>query len=150
MIESTLSTPWPDYPGEWLTDLSLLDVSFDQWSKQMFMQAEREGMATLSSDWRQSMEKYSAAEGYNNETLRQLHNGFRQYLLAAKAKGVELLQPGRFILPGSLQLGAPMLTFCPCHKPDDVPETELGEHSLYQQMERRFEMYKNDVVKHFL
>lgn len=139
-----------DYPGEWLVDLPLLELSFEQWSEQMWCQTERDDMQAFSADWRDFMAKQSAQERCDRRLLEQAHILFQDYLLAAKAQGYEYLQPGRFLLPGMLA-GAPALTFCPCRKPQQENESGAGldEMSFYSQLEARFEMYKNDVIKPF-
>ena len=58
---------------------------------------------------------------------------------------MSLLPPGRFLMPGSLA-GSPALTFAPL----DVPaEGSAPEGSLWAMMERRYEAYKDVVVRPF-
>lgn len=135
-----------DYPGEWLVDLPLLELTFAQWSEQMWRQAERADMRELSAAWRDFMTQQQVEQSCERRLLEQAHTLFQDYLLAAKAQGYEFLQPGRFLLPGALA-GSPALTFCPCRRPEH--SGELDEMSFYRQLETRFEMYKNDVIKPF-
>ncbi len=58
---------------------------------------------------------------------------------------MSLLPPGRFLMPGDLA-GSPALTFAPL----DVPaEGEAPEGSLWAMMRRRYEAYKDVVVRPF-
>jgi predicted YcjX-like family ATPase len=135
-----------DYPGEWLVDLPMLELSFAQWSEQLWRQAEREDMRDLSATWRDLMAQHTPQQPCDRRLLERLHRAFQDYLLVAKARGYEYLQPGRFLLPGMLA-GSPAVTFCPCREPaGGAPD---AEDSLYRQLEARFEMYKKDVIKPF-
>jgi hypothetical protein len=58
---------------------------------------------------------------------------------------MSLLPPGRFLMPGNLA-GSPALTFAPL----DVPlDREPPEGSLWAMMARRYEAYKNIIVRPF-
>src|SRR5258707_6114616 len=58
---------------------------------------------------------------------------------------MSLLPPGRFLMPGSLA-GSPALTFAPL----DVPADGVApEGSLWAMMIRRYEAYKDVVVRPF-
>ncbi|HKH02389.1 MAG TPA: YcjX family protein, partial [Bradyrhizobium sp.] len=58
---------------------------------------------------------------------------------------MSLLPPGRFLMPGNLA-GSPALTFAPL----DVPEDGVApEGSLWAMMVRRYEAYKDVVVRPF-
>ncbi len=58
---------------------------------------------------------------------------------------MSLLPPGRFLMPGNLA-GSPALTFAPLDLPD---EGTAPEDSLWAMMVRRYEAYKNVVVRPF-
>ena len=40
-----------DYPGEWLLDLPLLDLSYEEWSRQSISQAREAVRASAAKDW---------------------------------------------------------------------------------------------------
>ena len=149
-IDSTLSDQQnlyldiTDYPGEWLVDLAMLELDFSTWSKQMWQQAEQPDLAELSADWRAFMREQDIAAIADREVVVRAHKAFCDYLLAAKTKGYNFLQPGRVLLPGTLE-GSPAVTFCPCLP----PEREADTASLYGQLAARFEMYKQDVIQPF-
>ena len=58
---------------------------------------------------------------------------------------MSLLPPGRFLMPGNLA-GSPALTFAPLDLPDDGV---APEGSLWAMMVRRYEAYKDVVVRPF-
>jgi predicted YcjX-like family ATPase len=72
---------------------------------------------------------------------------FTDYLRSARADpyALSLLPPGRFLLPGELA-GSPALTFVPL-EPASSEAAPAG--SLWAMMERRYEAYKNLVVRPF-
>ena len=87
-----------------------------------------------------------AAAAYEG-TARELAVLFADYLKACKsdARALSTLPPGRFIMPGDLE-GSPALTFSPL---PDLPDGKAPKGSLRAMMERRFESYKQIVVKPF-
>jgi predicted YcjX-like family ATPase len=80
-------------------------------------------------------------------TARRLSETFAAYLKACKSdeRSLSTLPPGRFLMPGDLE-GSPALTFAPL---PDVPETRAPKGSLRAMMERRYDAYRNIVVKPF-
>ncbi|MCI2400465.1 YcjX family protein [Aliiroseovarius subalbicans] len=129
-----------DYPGEWLLDLALLDLSYADWS------AETLSRITARA---QAAEYLSAADHADGEArldepaAKALAESYAGYLQAARKAGFSDCTPGRFLLPGDMA-GSPALTFAPLPKPARSPRG-----SLYREMERRFEAYKSRVVKPF-
>lgn len=129
-----------DYPGEWLLDLSLLDKSYAQWSEETLKR-----LATRE-EARDFMATARAADGSLplEETQAQaLAASFTAYLQAARKAGWSDCTPGRFLLPGDLA-GSPVLTFAPLPMPAQATRT-----SLWREMGRRYESYKENVVRPF-
>src|SRR5258708_25745594 len=58
---------------------------------------------------------------------------------------MSLLPPGRFLMPGNLA-GSPALTFAPLDLPDNGA---APEGSLWAMMKRRYEAYKDAVIRPF-
>lgn len=129
-----------DYPGEWLLDLALLDVSFAEWSAQALEQMRPR---TMAADYLAEADATDAAARLDEVVAKALAASFTTYLHAAREAGFSDCTPGRFLLPGDLA-GSPALTFAPLLKPDKSRRT-----SLWREMERRFEAYKSRVVKPF-
>ncbi|MBE9561321.1 MAG: YcjX family protein, partial [Proteobacteria bacterium] len=49
---NTLYVDIVDYPGEWLLDLPLLELTYEQWSEQIARLCETEPRLSLSQEWR--------------------------------------------------------------------------------------------------
>ncbi|GLK81143.1 YcjX family protein [Methylopila turkensis] len=136
-----------DYPGEWLLDLALLGQDFRTWSERTLASAEGAIRAPLAADWRAHLATLDPAAPEDEAAARRSAELFRLYLLAGRAERVALstLPPGRFLMPGDLD-GSPALTFAPLVLP---PDGEAPSGSLWAMMERRYESYRNHVVKPF-
>lgn len=128
-----------DYPGEWLLDLGLLDVSFAQWSEAAIGRAAHRpgGEAFL-----QALADVDAAAKLDEEQAQVLAQSYTAHLNASREAGFSDCTPGRFLLPGDLA-GSPVLTFAP------LPTGSFGRGSLGRELERRFESYKRNIVKPF-
>ncbi|WP_353570873.1 YcjX family protein, partial [Candidatus Albibeggiatoa sp. nov. BB20] len=111
---NTLFVDIVDYPGEWLLDLPLLELSYEDWSMQIAEMCEREPRLSLSKDWREFMAQQDVAGQASAETLRKASELYTDFLHRCKDRtyNLSLLQPGRFTMPGDLK-GAPLLEFCP-------------------------------------
>ncbi|GGD56350.1 YcjX family protein [Lacimicrobium alkaliphilum] len=146
---STLVLDIIDYPGEWLLDLPLLGMGFDSWSafcEQQLQQPERQHLAT---DFVAQLKQTDWLAAADEMQLKGLADAYRSYLHQCKRAGLELIQPGRFVLPGELE-GAPILQFVP------VPETlrkqgdkGVPEGSNLAVVIERFRQYKEKVIKPF-
>ncbi|MBF0164079.1 MAG: YcjX family protein [Magnetococcales bacterium] len=145
---ATLYVDIIDYPGEWLIDLPMLQLSFESWSEQTLRHCEEEPRRSLSAQWRDHLTRLDPTAQADDDTLRESARLYTDFLLACKSSkvGLSFLQPGRFTIPGDLR-GAPLLTFCPLPPP--------GAHgvipgSLREEMARRFESYQKLVAEGFL
>lgn len=136
-----------DYPGEWLLDLPLLEQSFEDWSAHIANLCSREPRATLSREWREFLDQLDPSAEADERSLREAARLYTEFLNRCKepAYGLTLLQPGRFTMPGDLA-GAPLLEFCPLLK---MPSNNKHPHSFYAEMKRRYDAYKEHVVKKF-
>lgn len=129
-----------DYPGEWLLDLALLDLSYSDWAAQVLTRIADRPQAQAYLELVKDVDATQALDEVQAKTLAQ---GFATYLKQAREDGYSDCTPGRFLLPGDMD-GSPALTFAPLAKPDTTPR-----RSLWREMERRFEAYKSHVVKPF-
>ncbi|MEM8578854.1 MAG: YcjX family protein [Pseudomonadota bacterium] len=128
-----------DYPGEWLLDLGLLDLSFAEWSAATLARLENRPQADA---FRAALAGVDPAAKLDEPVAQTLARAFADYLGQARAAGFYDCTPGRFLLPGDLA-GSPVLTFAP------LPPGEAPRRSLAREMARRFEAYKAQVVKPF-
>jgi predicted YcjX-like family ATPase len=129
-----------DYPGEWLLDLGLLAKSFDAWSDGVLSRARRR--PSLAGGWLSALGAADPAAPFDEAAAQGLATAYTGYLSAAREAGLSDCTPGRFLLPGELD-GSPALTFAP------MPAAETPRGSLRREMARRFEAYKEHVVKPF-
>ncbi|AXI45679.1 hypothetical protein C1J03_06285 [Sulfitobacter sp. SK012] len=129
-----------DYPGEWLLDLGLLDLSYDEWVSQVLERIENREEAAA---YRAMVAQTDPQAKLEEPIAKALADTFADYLQTARLAGYSDCTPGRFLLPGDLA-GSPVLTFAP------LPGGEGdARRSLRREMARRFEAYKSQVVKPF-
>lgn len=136
-----------DYPGEWLLDLPLLQLSFREWSASAIEQAGHESRKKHSLTWLDHISGLDPLGDADEQAAVKSASLFKEYLQACREdeRAVSTLPPGRFLMPGDLE-GSPALTFSPLALPDD---TAAPSGSLWAMMERRFESYKAQIVKPF-
>jgi hypothetical protein len=136
-----------DYPGEWLLDLPLLELSYEQWSEQITEACKIEPRLSLSKKWRTFLEGIDIASVVDVPIIRQAATLYTDFLHQCKEQyRLSLLQPGRFTMPGDDLKGAPLLEFCPLL---EIPQNIYNENSFLAEMKRRYESYKKHVVKKF-
>jgi predicted YcjX-like family ATPase len=142
-----LSIDIVDYPGEWLLDLPLLAKDFKAFSDDTVALARTGIRRELADEWLATASAVDADAPADETTARRLAETFATYLRACKAdeRSLSTLPPGRFLLPGDLE-GSPALTFAPL---PDLPDTKPVKGSLRAMMERRYDAYRNIVVKPF-
>jgi predicted YcjX-like family ATPase len=136
-----------DYPGEWLLDLPLLNKSFEQWSAESLARSREAPRAHLAAAWHKQLAILNAQGKEDEQATLASARLFTDYLAACRDErfAMSLLPPGRFLMPGSLK-GSPALTFAPL----DVPvNASAPEGSLWAMMVRRYEAYKDVVVRPF-
>ena len=136
-----------DYPGEWLLDLPLLNKSFEQWSAESLALSREPLRARLATPWHDHLATLSGAGREDEQAALAAARLFTDYLRACRDErfAMSLLPPGRFLMPGNLA-GSPALTFAPL----DVPvDGTAPEGSLWAMMVRRYEAYKDVVVRPF-
>lgn len=143
----TLTLDLVDYPGEWLLDLPLLDLSYEQWSAESLKRSREMPRDTLAKSWHAHLRTLDPlARAYENDAI-EAAKLFTAYLRACRDErfAMSVLPPGRFLMPGDLE-GSPALTFAPLDLPPDVERTSA---SLWSMMRRRYEAYRELVVRPF-
>jgi uncharacterized protein len=136
-----------DYPGEWLLDLPLLSKSFETWSADALDVSRRGPRAKLAAQWHAHLATLDATGPAEEGAAIAAAQHFTEYLTACRSEryAMSLLPPGRFLMPGDLA-GSPALTFAPLDVPQDgVPPAG----TLWAMMRRRYEAYKDVVVRPF-
>jgi predicted YcjX-like family ATPase len=136
-----------DYPGEWLLDLPLLHRTYEQWSKESLALSRASARAGLALPWHAHLATLNAEGHADEQAARTAAKLFTDYLRACRDErfAMSLLPPGRFLMPGNLA-DSPALTFAPL----DLPEDGVApDGSLWAMMRRRYEAYKDFVVRPF-
>ncbi|MBO0752807.1 MAG: YcjX family protein, partial [Bradyrhizobiaceae bacterium] len=136
-----------DYPGEWLLDLPLLSKSFETWSAETLDSSRRGPRRQLAAQWHGHLATLDAAGPADEGAAIAAAAYFTDYLTACRNErfALSLLPPGRFLMPGDLA-GSPALTFSPL---DVAGDGEPPPGSLWAMMRRRYESYKDVVVRPF-
>ncbi len=136
-----------DYPGEWLLDLPLLAKDYRTWSRETVARARAAGREAIAGPWLAHLRIADPILPEDEAIAEEAHRLFTGYLAAARGDGLafSMVPPGRFLMPGDLA-GSPAITFAPLDLPDSAG---LAPGSLGALMERRYEAYKDVVVRPF-
>jgi uncharacterized protein len=142
----TLTLDIVDYPGEWLLDLPLLSMSYAQWSANTLKLSQSGPRAVLAAPWHRHLATLDPNAPEDEQAAVQAARLFTEYLQACRNDryAMRMLPPGRFLMPGDLA-GSPALTFAPLELSSSGPLAG----SLGAMMERRYEAYKDVVVRPF-
>ena len=145
--ERTLTLDIVDYPGEWLLDLPLLSKSYEQWSAESVALSRRDPRARLAAAWHAHLATMQPSAPQDEQSTLIAARLYTDYLRACRDDrfSMSLLPPGRFLMPGSLA-NTPALTFAPLDVP---PDGSAPDSSQWAMMARRYEAYKDIVVRPF-
>jgi predicted YcjX-like family ATPase len=143
---ATLNLEIVDYPGEWLLDLPLLSLSYAEWSGQALARASRPESGEDAAPFLAALAGIDPAAQASEPAAEALAAAFTLYLRNARSdrRLASTLPPGRFLMPGDLE-GTPALTFAPLPAPSATPRSG----SLHAMLARRYEAYKQVVVRPF-
>jgi uncharacterized protein len=144
--ERKLTLDIVDYPGEWLLDLPLLTKSYEAWASESLTLSRQGPRAVLAKDWHAHLATLDAAEAEDEQAALIAARLFTDYLKACRDKSyaMSLLPPGRFLMPGEMA-NSPALTFAPLELANAGPPPG----SLWAMMRRRYEAYKDVLVRPF-
>ncbi|MBA6341710.1 YcjX family protein [Colwellia sp. MB02u-10] len=149
---ATLYIDITDYPGEWLLDLPMLSLTFEQWSKQTMELLKQAPRSEHAQGFLDKLAEFDAFASVDEAVLAQLSQEYTDLLLLFRHQlGLSVIQPGRFILPGELE-DAPILQFFPYSGFDDIDSNDYqnAKDDCYIGMLRaRFIEYKERVVRRF-
>lgn len=124
-----------DYPGEWILDIAMLELSYEEWSDKVirWMKDVNEDLALKYLDEIRNLTKNSS--GIELET--KLHKQYADMIRYFKKNHYANLTPGRFLMPSDLA-GDPMLFFAPIYE---------SNSSLHKVFKKRYKTYLKDIVK---
>lgn len=135
-----------DYPGEWLMDLTLLDLDYRQFSEKSKAHAQKIKGAADPSEWIALGQLFEPERPADDRLLLKVSQAYTGWLKECKKSGFSFIVPGRFVLPGKLA-GTPVLEFVPWVWGNFPDNPEPG--SLAALLERRYSDYRDKVVKRF-
>ncbi|MBQ8707564.1 MAG: YcjX family protein [Succinivibrionaceae bacterium] len=134
-----------DYPGEWLLDLMLLDLSYEEFSAAIAAQATKVRQVADASIWQSAVSELDPLSPPDERALAAAVEAYTAWLRACKEAGLAMVVPGRFVLPGNLA-GALLLQFVPW---TGVPVSDHDAGSLYACLKTRYNAYREQVVRKF-
>jgi len=145
--DRTLTLDIVDYPGEWLLDLPLLTKGYAQWAAESLALSRAAPRLHLAQEWHAHLATLRPDAPQDEQATLISAKLFTDYLRACRDErfAMSLLPPGRFLMPGNLAQ-SPALTFAPLDVPGDGT---APEGSLWAMMARRYEAYKDIVVRPF-
>ena len=154
--ESTVTLDIIDYPGEWLLDLPLLDLSYKDWSKLCLDYLKSERRKPFTDKVQSVLAKQNYQDKINeaevSSELAQLSSDYTDALVSYRDKhnDYSLALPGRFILPGELK-DAPALSFFPVLNEDvlSLDWEQFEDYSMLKVLEKRYDYYCKKVIKPF-
>lgn len=132
-----------DYPGEWLLDLPLLQLDYQQWcefSWQLFAKPHRQPLAAEFKNLLTNTDLTDASESQLQALTEAYKTLLQQFCSTA---GTYLNQPGRLLVPGELA-GAPMLQLLPL-----LPQQLTENSALLSKLTSHYQSYRDYVVKPF-
>jgi uncharacterized protein len=136
-----------DYPGEWLLDLPLMKLSYQQWSAITIAASKRAPRSEFAKDWHDHLKLQGPDRPAQELEALKAATLFTAYLARCRKDDVSLssLPPGRFLLPGDLE-GSPLLSFAPL---DVSADAQFAPGTMGHLMARRYDSYVAKVVKPF-
>ena len=128
----SLRLEFVDYPGEWLLDLPLLSTDFTTWSQTQLRRLEPFAEAR---DFLGFVHGLPAGVAADEALIASGHTLYVACLRALQARGLSLLQPGRFLMPAP-GAASPWAAFFPV----------AGTGRLARLMHDRFDAYVRAVT----
>ncbi|MCH1919330.1 YcjX family protein [Shewanella sp. A3A] len=145
--KATLHLDIVDYPGEWLLDLPMLDLDYQQWSTQLLAANSPLTHTPSYPDFIAKITALDPTQEPSDEVLATISDSYRVLLeQLVHQQGFYLAQPGRLLLPGDLQ-GTPLLAFFPL--PSQLFTRQGDSSPLQRQLQQRYDAYVKQVVKPF-
>lgn len=131
-----------DYPGEWLLDLPLLDWSYADWSARVLAEAGRPTRRPAAEAFLDRLAATDPTLPHDETVAQDLARLWTEAMRGWRREGLSGATPGRFLMPGDLA-GSPAITFAP------LPEGAAPRNSLAREFSKRYDAYRDRVVKPF-
>ena len=142
-----------DYPGEWLLDLPLRNMSYSRWCGQCSAQYTQAPRSTLLGSLLADLQRIDPLDNVNAAVLNRLNERFKLFLKDCKynGKSLSLIQPGRFLIQGKIA-DPDILCFIPLLNVGSYTEGQLAsanKNSYYKVCEQRYKRYIKELVEPF-
>ncbi|MDB4807104.1 YcjX family protein [Pseudomonadales bacterium] len=142
-----------DYPGEWLLDLPLREMSYSRWCAQCSAQYTQSPRKELLGDFLDELQQIDPLSEVETGRLQLLNSRYINFLNVCKHgdKSLSLIQPGRFLIPGNVA-DTEVLCFIPLLNVGRYTEGQLStasDNSYYKACERRYQRYIKELVDPF-
>ena len=142
-----------DYPGEWLLDLPLREMSYSRWCSQCSAQYNQSPRSDLLGSLLDDLKQLDPLAEADENVLKSLNERFIHFLKDCKynGKSLSLIQPGRFLIPGKIP-DPDILCFVPLLKVASYTEGQLSaakKNSYYKVCEQRYKRYLKELVDPF-
>lgn len=108
--------------------------------------------AELAQNWLQAVKKIDLFAKTDENLLAELSEQYTAYLQECKARGMQYIQPGRFVLPTENAKGAPVFQFFPLFDVSDGEWERLeksDKNSTFHTLKKRYQHYQRKIVKPF-
>lgn len=140
-----------DYPGEWLLDLPMREMSYLDWCAQCNALYSQEPRKALLGELHGSLQQLDPFAEIDEGSLRDFNSQYIKFLHECKNAGLSLIQPGHFLLPGDVS-DPTILCFIPLLNGSRYSQGQLAaatENSLFKVCERRYQAYLKNLVEPF-
>ena len=137
-----------DYPGEWLMDLPLASMSYQQWVSDCFVHFNNEPRNTLAPDLYQTLLDIDPAATFEPDRFEEIFERYRDFLMRCKLEGLHIINPGRFALASADKDALP--AFIPLLAGYQRKLDTNDPNSWAAQMQSRYQHYVLAYVKPFL
>jgi predicted YcjX-like family ATPase len=142
-----------DYPGEWLLDLPLREMSYAQWCSQCSLQYSHSPRKEILAGLLKELQQLDPLAAVDDEVLRRLNSQFFEFLKQCKdsANSLSLIQPGRFLIPGDIP-DTELLMFIPLLNIDLYTDAQLQDapnNSYFKLCETRYQRYIKELIDPF-
>lgn len=151
--QSSLYLEIRDYPGEWLLDFPLREMSYSRWCAQCNAQYTQSPRSELLGGLLADLQQLDPLAEVDQKHLKYLNQRFIKFLNDCKYKGksLSLIQPGRFLIPGKIE-DSSVLGFVPLLKCGSYTEGQLAaanSNSYFKVCERLYKRYIKELVEPF-
>jgi predicted YcjX-like family ATPase len=134
-----------DYPGEWLLDLPLLNLTYQRWSSETLARLREKPRSDAAAEFLSFVTHIDPARTADDALIQRGHRLYKAALERCRGEyGLRYLQPGRFLTMGARN-DAPFMWFFPA---DNLP-SDPARNSIADLLQARFDAYKTEMRANF-